>query len=78
LANIFTTARHTGTEHDGVNPEKKEARVFNTTLALTGLEYGVAKAESQCQFDSTKETKIGFVGIGRLDTRPSIALDYHS
>jgi hypothetical protein len=41
---------------DQTSPENKKARVFNTALTLTGLKYGVAKAESQRQFDSTVET----------------------
>jgi uncharacterized protein YjcR len=32
---------------DQTSPENTKTRVFNTALALTGLEYGVAKAESQ-------------------------------
>jgi hypothetical protein len=41
---------------DEASSGRKKALVFNTALALIGLEDGEAKEESQHQFDSTTET----------------------
>jgi hypothetical protein len=47
---------------------EKKALVFNTTLALIGLEHDMAKAKSQHQFDSTTET-CALLTRGALATR---------